>query len=87
MQLAYFLRRVYCFLLILHELTDRVLKLKVAIFFYFPSSGEYTMNVLKPIPTTDMTLDDVPEFTEKVRNTMIDTFIEMSDLKQTTCPK
>ena len=45
------------------------------------------MNVLKPIPTTDMTLDDVPEFTEKVRNTMIDTFIEMSDLKQTKCPK
>ncbi|XP_033643334.1 1-acyl-sn-glycerol-3-phosphate acyltransferase alpha-like [Asterias rubens] len=51
------------------------------------TSGEYTMNVLKPIPTTDMTLDDVPEFTEKVRNTMIDTFIEMSDLKQTKCPK
>ncbi|XP_038045970.1 1-acyl-sn-glycerol-3-phosphate acyltransferase alpha-like [Patiria miniata] len=45
------------------------------------TSGAYKMTVLKPISTVGMTLDDVPEFTEKVRDMMISTFIGTSALK------
>ncbi|XP_022084296.1 1-acyl-sn-glycerol-3-phosphate acyltransferase alpha-like [Acanthaster planci] len=46
------------------------------------TSGAYKMTVLKPVPTVGMTLDDVPDFTEKIRDMMIKTFIETSALSR-----
>ncbi|VDK42857.1 unnamed protein product [Anisakis simplex] len=45
---------------------------------YFNSSGYVIAEVMEPISTKDLKLEDVPELTEKVRSAMIETYDRIS---------
>ncbi|CAI5453070.1 unnamed protein product [Caenorhabditis angaria] len=45
---------------------------------YFKTNGEIVIEVMEPIPTEGLTLEDVPEFSEKVRQKMLETYERIS---------